>query len=112
MLLDDFVDGSMKNKTAIEIQELIENMSLNEYRSQGNDRNVVKKKEALKLQCQDALLESQMVLSEKIEEIAKKLEARDVSKLSTNGVGCDFCEQAHEKGACLPTILGLSEERK
>lgn len=49
MLLDDFVDGSMKNKTAIEIQELIENMSLNEYRSQGNDRNVVKKKEALKL---------------------------------------------------------------
>lgn len=53
-----------------------------------------------------------MVLSEKIEEIAKKLEARDVSKLSTNGVGFDFCEQAHETGACLPTILGLSEERK
>jgi len=29
-------------------------------------------------------------------EIAKKLEAREVAKLSTNGLGRDFCEKAHE----------------
>jgi len=40
----------LKNKTTIEIRELIAKMSLNEYRSQGSDRNVAKKKEVLKLE--------------------------------------------------------------
>lgn len=31
--------------------------------------------------------------------------------MSTNGIGCDFCEQAHESGVCLPACLGLSEEQ-
>jgi len=65
MLLDSFAGGSMKNKIVAEILELIDNMSLNEYRSQGSDRNVVKKKEALKLESHDALLESQKLLGEK-----------------------------------------------
>jgi len=50
MLLDVYAGGSLKNKIVVEIRELIDNMSLNEYRSQGNDRNVVKKKEVLKLE--------------------------------------------------------------
>jgi len=39
------------------------------------------------------------------------LEVQDVARLSTNGIGSDFCEQAHEKGACVPTSFGLSEEQ-
>jgi len=85
MLLDASAGGSMKNKTAAEIRELIETMSLNEYRFQGSDRNVAKKKEMLKLESHDALLESQRLLGEKMEQIAKKLESHEVAKLSTNG---------------------------
>jgi hypothetical protein len=57
-------------------------MSLNEYISQGNDRNVPKKKEVLKLESQYALLESQSLHGKKMEEITKKLEAQAVEKLS------------------------------
>jgi len=39
------------------------------------------------------------------------LEAQEVAKLSTNGMGCNFCGQYHETEACLPTNLGLSEEQ-
>jgi len=46
-----------------------------------------------------------------MEEIAKKLEAREVAKLETNRLECDFGEQSHETGACLPTSSGLSEEQ-
>jgi len=74
MLLYAFAGGSMKNKTTIEIRELIDIMSLNEYRSQGNDRNVAKKKEVMKLESQDPILENQRLLGEKMEEISKKLE--------------------------------------
>jgi len=50
-------------------------------------------------------------LAKRIDKIVKKLEARKVAKLSTNIIGSDFCEQAHETGACLPASLGLSEEQ-
>jgi len=30
--------------------------------------------------------------------------------MSYHGPNCDFCEQAHVSGACLPASLGLSEE--
>lgn len=84
-------------------------MSLNEYRSQGNDMNGVKNKELLKLETHDALLRNHKLLTKIIEEIAKKLEVQEVVKLSTNGIGCNFCEQAHETGTCLRARLGLSE---
>jgi len=28
-----------------------------------------------------------------------------MAKKSANGIGCDFCEQAHETGASLPSSL-------
>ena len=34
-----------------------------------------------------------------------------MTKLSTNNIFCDFCEQAHESGACLLSSLGLSKEQ-
>jgi len=92
-LLDDSAGGSMKNKIAAEIKELIENMSLNEYRPQ------------------DALLGSHKLLSDKIEAIAKKLEEEEVARLSTNDIGHVFCEQAHETKACLLASLRLYEEQ-
>lgn len=49
MLLDASAGRSMKNKTVAEILELNDEMSLIEYRSRGNGRNVVKNKELLKL---------------------------------------------------------------
>jgi hypothetical protein len=58
MLLDTSACDSMKNKTTVEIRELIESMFLNEYRSQGGDRNVAKKKDVMKLERHDALLET------------------------------------------------------
>jgi len=39
------------------------------------------------------------------------LEAQEVAKLSTNGLICEFCEQAHENGTCLPLSFGLSNEQ-
>jgi len=36
------------------------------------------------------------------------LEAREVAQLSAKTI-YDFCEQAHESGACLPTNLGFLE---
>jgi hypothetical protein len=50
----------------------------------------------MKLENQDALLESQRLLGKKMEEIAKNLEVQEVERLSTNGLGNDFCEQAQE----------------
>lgn len=111
MLLDASAGRSMKNKTVAEILELIDEMSLNEYRSRGNDRNVVKKKELLKLKTYDALLRKHKLLTKIIEEMAKKLEAQEVVKLSINGIRCNFCKQAHETGTCLLGSLGLSEEK-
>jgi len=34
-----------------------------------------------------------------------------MAKLSINGVVYDFCEQAHESDACLPSSLELSKEQ-
>jgi len=62
------------------------------------------------LNTQDALLASNKLLILQLETIAKKLEAREGAKPSARNT-CDFCEQAHESGACLPTSLGLSEEQ-
>lgn len=77
----------MKIKTNWEVIELIDNMSLNEYCPQSNEEATPKE-----------------------ETIDKMLEARDVALLSSNGTIHDFCEQAHDNGACLPTSFGLSEE--
>jgi hypothetical protein len=101
----------MKNKTAVEIRELIDNMSLNEYHPKIENIGVLKKQRVLRLEIHDALLERNKLLSDKIDALAKRLEAQEVAKLSINGVSCDFCEQAHESGVCLPDSLGLSEEK-
>jgi hypothetical protein len=64
----------MKNKIAPNIRELIYNMSLNEYKSQSDDRNDVKKQGILHLDTQDALLAGHKLLISKLEAITKKLE--------------------------------------
>ena len=111
MLLDASTGGSIKNKTAAEIQVLVDNMSLNEYRPQRENGVVVKKQGVRCLETHGALLASNKLLSSKIEALGKKLEAQEVANLSTNSVFCDFCEQIHESGPCLPTSLELSEEQ-
>jgi hypothetical protein len=93
----------MKNKTAVKIQELIDYMSLNEYRSQSTNKVVHKKQRVLSLETNDILLASNKLLNVHLEAITKKLEAHEVAKLLSNGVICDYCEQAHECGACLQT---------
>lgn len=50
MLLDASTGGTMKNKFAAKIRELIDNMSLNEYRPQSENRDVVKKQGVLSLE--------------------------------------------------------------
>jgi len=101
----------MKNKTVAEIRELIDNMYLKEYRPQSENKGVVKNQGVISLETHDALLARNKLLSDKIKALAKRFEAQKVPKMSINGVCCDFCEQSHESGACLPTSLGLSEEK-
>ena len=72
---------------------------------------MVKKQGDLCLETHDALLASNKLLSDKIEELDKRLEVLEVANLSIYGVSCNFCEKAHESCACLPTSLGLSEEQ-
>jgi len=110
MLLDAFAGATMKIKTTDEVRELIDNMSLNEYRAQTDDESAPKKKDMMDLNTQNALLAGNKLLSIQREAIAKRLEARDVSQVSARST-CDFCEQAHESGTCLPSCLGLSKEQ-
>jgi len=49
----------------------------------------VKKKEVLNLETQDTLLAGHKFLSDKMEVIGKKLEAKEVARLSTNDIGYD-----------------------
>jgi len=61
------------------------------------------------LETHDFLLETNKLLSDRFEALAKKLEAQVVAHLASRGVNCDFCERYHESSACLPTNLVLSE---
>jgi len=108
MLLDAFAGGTMKIKTVVEVQEKIDNMSLNEYRGHTEEEATPKKKGMIVLKTQDALLASNKLLSIQLETLAKRLEAREVAQLSAK-VTCDFQEKAHESGACLPASLGFSK---
>jgi hypothetical protein len=90
MLLDASAGGTMKNKTAAEMRELIDNMFLKEYHPQSKNMGVVKKHGVLILETHDALLESNKLLSDKIEALAKRLEAQEVAKMSINGVSYNF----------------------
>ena len=110
MLLDASTRGTMKIKRAGEVRELIDNLPLNEYRAQTDEEDAPKKKGMIYINIQDALLASNKLLSLQLETIAKRLEAREVTKLSARNT-CDFWEQAHESGACLSISLGLSEEQ-
>jgi hypothetical protein len=68
------------------------------------------KKDMINLNTKDALLSSNKLPRLQLETIAKKLEAREVAKISAKCT-CDLCEQSHESRACLPTNLKLSEEQ-
>lgn len=76
ILLRHIVRGTMKNRTTVEIGELVNNMSLNEYRSQSENKAVNKKQGVLGLKTHDTLLVSIKLLSAKLEEIAKTLKRK------------------------------------
>ena len=73
IVLDASTVGTMKNITVVEIGELIDNMSLNEYHSQSENRVVNKKQGVLGLEILVALLVRIKLLRAKLEEITKKL---------------------------------------
>lgn len=105
MLLDASTEGTMKIKKADEVRELIENMSLNEYRAHTEEDIAPKKKCIIDLHTQDDLLSSNELLIIQLETLAKRFDTREVAQLSTT-MTHDFCEHAHERG--LPANLGLS----
>jgi len=76
MLLAASVSGTMKKKITATIRELIDNMSLTEYRFQSKNMVVHKKQRVLSLETHDALLARNKLLSAKLEEIAKQLKAQ------------------------------------
>lgn len=110
MLLDASTRGTMKIKTTDEVREMINNMSLNEYRPHIEENATSKKKGMIDMNTQDALLASNKLLRIQIETLEKKLDAREVAQLSAKAT-CDFCEQAHKSRSCLLASLRLSEEQ-
>ena len=62
----------MKNKITVKIQELIDYMSLNEYRSQSMNKVVHKKQGVLSLETNDILLASNKLLNVHLEAISWK----------------------------------------
>lgn len=67
MFIDTLAWGTMKNKTTVKIQELIDYMSLNEYRSQSINKVVHKKQEVPSLEPNDILLASNTLLNVHLE---------------------------------------------
>ncbi|AET02979.1 hypothetical protein MTR_8g060460 [Medicago truncatula] len=101
----------MKIKTADEVRELIDNISLNEYHADTEEEEAAPKKNGMiDLNTQDALLASNKVFNIQLHTLSKRLDAREVGQLYAI-VTCDLCWQAHESGACLPASFGLSEEK-
>jgi len=94
----------VKIKTVVEVREMIDNMSLNEYQEQTEEKAMID------LNTQDALLASTKLLSIQLETVTKRLEAREVAQLYAKTI-CDFREKAHESGACLPASLRFSKEQ-
>lgn len=72
MFIDTFAWGAMKNKITVKIQELIDYMSLNEYRSQSMNKVVHKKQGVLSLETNDILLASNKLLNVHLEAISWK----------------------------------------
>jgi len=68
----------MKVKTADEVRELIDNMYLNEYGANIEEKASPKKKGMIDINTQDALLASNKLLSIQLETLTKRLEAREV----------------------------------
>jgi len=96
--------------TAAEMGELIENMVLKEYCPQSKNMGVVKKHGSLILETHDALLASNKLLSDKIEALAKRLEAQEVAKKSINGVSYNFVSKLLKVVHDFQQVWGLSEE--
>lgn len=75
MLLDAYARGTMKIKTTDDVRELIENMSLNEYRVHTKEEAAPRKKCMIYLNTEDDILASNKLLSIQLETLAKRLEA-------------------------------------
>lgn len=73
MLLDASAKGTMKIKSADEVREVFDNMSLNEYSAHVDDESTPKKKGMMDFNTQNVLLASNKLLSIQLEAIAKKL---------------------------------------
>jgi len=58
------------------------------------------------------LLASNKLLNAQLKKIQKRLEAKKLAQLSSDGLSCELCEQTQRSGACLPQSLGLSEEQE
>ena len=78
MLLDSYVEGTMKIKIVDEVRELIDNMYLNEYGAHTEEKVAPKKKGMIDINMQDALLASNKLLNIQLETLTKRLEAREV----------------------------------
>jgi GGDEF domain-containing protein len=95
IILDALAKGSIKNKTHEEIKELIKQMFQNEYNT-NNDRETK----------QAGMLEVDKETAYKVEiELLKRMLAEKESKVAkVNKVQevCDFCQQDHPNGHCIP----------
>ncbi|PNY02980.1 hypothetical protein L195_g026302 [Trifolium pratense] len=100
MHLDASVGGSINAKTAEELKELIEQMCQNEY-NMNNERS---SKPAGVLQ-----LDKETAYLKEIELLKRKLEKASLgAEVKKNQETCDFCQENHLNGYCIPE--GVTEE--
>jgi len=104
MLLDVYAEGTKKIKTTDEVREMIENMSLNEYRAHTKEGSAPKKKGMLDLNTKDALLASKKLLNIQLETMAKRLASKKLLNIQLETMakrleareGCEVCSWVKE----------------
>jgi len=86
MLLGASVGGTIKNKTAEEVRELIENMTQNDYEPQARreDSQQLRMNTAM----EENLLASNRLMKKQIEELSKMLEESELSHYEAKSAAC------------------------
>ena len=102
-MLDASAEGNIKCKTPEEVYELIDNMATNDNEMHSERGAPPQQKGVLQLQSHDALLAQNKIITQRLENLTKKLsqfpkELQNVSQVQQKL--CELCGGDHIKGQC------------
>ena len=110
MLLDASYGGSIRVKTDLEVQNLIEIMAQNEYCVEIEQSEIG----MLGVNENSIILSSQALMSNQIEAFSKQVQAISIRQVQVQQIQqaqvlrCEFCGEGYGNGECVPE--GVSEE--